>query len=63
MLLDAVYEPHYERYKEDFGKTIAGFFSDDPVFTTVLIHCLTSTPSLAEKLCPFPGHLSWNPYY
>lgn len=28
--LDAVYEPHYERYKEEFGKTIAGFFSDEP---------------------------------
>ena len=30
LLLDAVYEPHYEHYKEDFGKTIAGFFSDEP---------------------------------
>lgn len=28
--IDAVYEPHYERYKEEFGKTIAGFFSDEP---------------------------------
>lgn len=30
ILLDAVYEPHYEHYKEEFGKTIAGFFSDEP---------------------------------
>lgn len=30
ILLDAVYEPHFEHYKEDFGKTIAGFFSDEP---------------------------------
>lgn len=30
VLLDAVYEPHYEHYKDDFGKTIAGFFSDEP---------------------------------
>lgn len=30
ILLDAVYEPHYAHYKEDFGKTIAGFFSDEP---------------------------------
>lgn len=30
LLLDAVYEPHYARYKADFGKTIAGFFSDEP---------------------------------
>lgn len=30
VLLDAVYEPHYAHYKDDFGKTIAGFFSDEP---------------------------------
>ena len=30
VLIDAVYEPHYEHYKEEFGKTIAGFFSDEP---------------------------------
>ncbi|GKU24225.1 glycosyl hydrolase [Clostridium folliculivorans] len=30
VLIDAVYEPHYHRYKEDFGKTLAGFFSDEP---------------------------------
>ncbi len=30
VLLDAVYEPHYARYKDDFGTVIAGFFSDEP---------------------------------
>lgn len=30
VLINAVYEPHYAHYKEDFGKTIAGFFSDEP---------------------------------
>jgi hypothetical protein len=30
VLIDAVYEPHYTRYKDDFGTTIAGFFSDEP---------------------------------
>ena len=30
VLLDAVYEPHYSRYSAEFGKTIAGFFSDEP---------------------------------
>lgn len=30
VLLDAVYEKHYERYAAEFGKTIAGFFSDEP---------------------------------
>ena len=30
LLIDAVYEPHWQHYKEDFGTTIAGFFSDEP---------------------------------
>lgn len=30
VLLDEVYEKHYQHYKEDFGTTIAGFFSDEP---------------------------------
>jgi hypothetical protein len=25
-----VYQPHYDRYQADFGKTIAGFFYDEP---------------------------------
>lgn len=32
VLLEAVYEPHYEHFKEEFGKTILGFFSDEPRF-------------------------------
>ena len=35
VLLDAIYEPHYEHYKKEFGKTIAGFFSDEPGFYNV----------------------------
>jgi hypothetical protein len=30
VLIDTVYEPHYAHYAADFGKTIAGFFSDEP---------------------------------
>lgn len=30
LLLDAVYELHWQHYQADFGKTIAGFFSDEP---------------------------------
>ena len=30
VLIDEVYEKHYEHYKDDFGKTILGFFSDEP---------------------------------
>ena len=29
-LIDAVYEPHWAHYHDEFGKTIAGFFSDEP---------------------------------
>ena len=32
ILLKEVYEPHFEHYKEEFGKTIKGFFSDEPRF-------------------------------
>jgi hypothetical protein len=30
ILIDAVYEPHWEHYKDKFGTVIAGFFSDEP---------------------------------
>ncbi len=30
LLIDAVYQPHYDRYADKFGTTIAGFFSDEP---------------------------------
>ncbi len=32
LLIDVVYEPHYAHYKELFGNTFAGFFSDEPGF-------------------------------
>lgn len=32
VLIDTVYEAFYARYKEDFGRTFAGFFSDEPGF-------------------------------
>lgn len=30
VLINEVYEKIYERYKDDFGNTVAGFFSDEP---------------------------------
>ena len=39
-LIEAVYEPHYARYKEEFGKTIAGFFSDEPGFGNTYGYCM-----------------------
>ncbi|MBO5222643.1 MAG: hypothetical protein J6C26_10055 [Clostridia bacterium] len=31
-MLHAVYEPHYEHFKDYFGNTFRGFFSDEPSF-------------------------------
>ena len=28
--IKTVYQPHYDRFKEDFGKTITGYFYDEP---------------------------------
>lgn len=35
VLIDAIYEPHFAHYGKEFGKTIAGFFSDEPGFYNV----------------------------
>lgn len=32
VLIEAVYEPHYAHFKDDFGTTITAFFSDEPRF-------------------------------
>ena len=32
LLISTVYEPHRARYAADFGRTFAGFFSDEPRF-------------------------------
>lgn len=32
VLIDEVYETHWAHYADEFGKTIAGFFSDEPSF-------------------------------
>lgn len=36
ILVDEVYESHYARYKDEFGKTLAGFFTDEPGFYNVM---------------------------
>ena len=32
VLIEAVYEPHYRHFQKEFGRTFAGFFSDEPGF-------------------------------
>lgn len=63
ILIDAVYEPHWEHYKEYFGNTIAGFFSDEPELGNGIMYSNeplgadqdlpwshTLEPALAERL-------------
>ena len=51
-LLEAVYEPHYEHFKEEFGKTIAGFFSDEPGFYNVFGFEMKEI--IGRKVMPLP---------
>ncbi len=30
LMIETIYEPHWEHFKDDFGKTFLGFFSDEP---------------------------------
>lgn len=36
--IEGVYQSHYEKYGDEFGKTIAGFFSDEPQFGNVIAY-------------------------
>ncbi len=50
--LEAVYEPHYEHYKKDFGNTFAGFFSDEPAFGNTI--GFDFDESIGRKDMPLP---------
>lgn len=52
--IDAVYEPHYAHYREDFGTTIAGFFSDEPALGNT--QGFNFDESIGRKRMPLP----WN---
>ena len=52
--IEAVYEPHYAHYKDDFGKTIAGFFSDEPAVGN------TMGFDFDESIGRKKMHLPWN---
>ena len=54
VLIDEVYEPHYARFGAEFGKTIAGFFSDEPEIGNMPGYDFHELPGL-------PGHtLPWS---
>ncbi|HPP10749.1 MAG TPA: glycosyl hydrolase [Defluviitoga tunisiensis] len=55
VLIEAVYEPHYQRYKEHFGKTFAGFFSDEPCFGNTFESHVGGGPGLYDYTLGIPG--------
>lgn len=50
-MIDAVYQPHFDRFKEYFGNTFRGFFSDEPAFLN-RIGSYQSRPGRMHE--PFP---------
>ncbi|MBQ8054316.1 MAG: glycoside hydrolase family 2 [Lachnospiraceae bacterium] len=50
--IEGVYEAHYERYASEFGKTIAGFFSDEPQFGNISEQSFDT--KLGKKKMPLP---------
>lgn len=57
VLLDEVYEKHYERYQQEFGKTIAGFFSDEPEIGNVPGYPFDCLPGQANIRLPWSQEL------
>lgn len=55
VLIKEIYESHYEHYKEDFGKTFAGFFSDEPRFGN--IHGAEGSIGRKEMVFPWRDHM------
>lgn len=52
ILLDEVYQKHYEHYAAEFGRTIQGFFSDEPRFG--------SSPNRTDRIGDPKLALPWN---
>ena len=50
-MIDAIYQPHYERFSEYFGTTFKGFFSDEPGFLNILY---TYYNTLGKMGSPYP---------
>ena len=53
IILDKVYEPHYAHYGAEFGKTIVGFFADEPMFGN------TGGYQFQESIGRFEQNLPW----
>lgn len=61
VLIEAVYQPHYERFHEYFGTTIAGFFSDEPSFGNVFFNDSVPKKGMQNRTLAMPGlALPWS---
>lgn len=55
--IEGVYEAHYARYGAEFGKTIAGFFSDEPQFGNISEQCFDTRLGKPKMPLPWSGEL------
>lgn len=55
VLIEAVYEPHYQRYKKYFGNTFLGFFSDEPSFGNTMTSKYGGVPGYTDNTLGIPG--------
>lgn len=53
VIIDKVYEPHYQHYKDDFGKTFVGFFADEPMIGN------TNGYNFTESIGRYDMQLPW----
>ena len=61
VLVEAVYEPHYQHYARHFGKTLAGFFSDEPSFGNCWVGPHTDDFGMYNRRVGMPGlALPWH---
>lgn len=57
VLIDEVYETHYQRYHDEFGRTFAGFFSDEPEIGNVLGYPFDCLPGKRDIRLPWSEEL------
>lgn len=61
LLIDEVYEKHYEHYAAYFGSTFAGFFSDEPCFGNGWVGSHAVDKGMYDRRLGQPGlALPWN---
>lgn len=58
VLIDEVYEAHYAHFKEYFGSTLAGFFSDEPELGNVKGYPFDDTLGKRDQKLPWSSELS-----